>query len=51
MTKLTYIVILVAFTALAGCTDDKHYPVSGEECGPADPVKEIETLDCVPAGT
>ena len=51
MTKLTSIVILVAFTALASCTDTKHYPVSGDECGPTDPVKEVETLDCVPAGT
>ncbi len=33
---------------VAGCTDTETYPLSGEECGPDDPVKDISVPDCPP---
>ncbi|WP_187393983.1 hypothetical protein [Oceaniovalibus sp. ACAM 378] len=47
MTKLAMIVILGVFSALAGCTDPDHYPISGQECGPNDPVLDMDASDCV----
>lgn len=35
---------------LAACEEEK-YPVSGEDCGPADPVQELEAADCTIPGT
>lgn len=35
---------------LAACTEPGTYPVSGEECGPEDPVLELDASDC-PAGS
>jgi hypothetical protein len=36
--------------ALAGfaCTDTAHYPITGVECGPDDPVKDITDQQCAP---
>ncbi|MDJ0992334.1 MAG: hypothetical protein QNI90_02055 [Dinoroseobacter sp.] len=33
---------------LAGCEDQNTYPISGEECGPDDAVKTLDTGDCAP---
>ncbi|MFG5383301.1 hypothetical protein ACEWPN_19260 [Yoonia sp. R2-816] len=43
--------IAIAFI-LAGCAETGRYPVSGEECGPNDPVLSLDASDCVavPAG-
>ncbi len=47
------VILLAAFAtaALAGCTDDKRYPLSGEECAPGDPVQSVDPAadNCVPA--
>lgn len=48
MTKLAMIVILGSFAVLAGCTDPDHYPISGQECGPNDPVLDLDANDCTP---
>lgn len=45
------IIILFAATfalALGACVPEGRYPVSGEECGPDDPVKGISPEDCAP---
>ncbi|MDP5216060.1 hypothetical protein Q5Y75_02405 [Ruegeria sp. 2205SS24-7] len=43
----------VATLALLGaCVKEDTYPVTGEQCGPEDPVKELDAADCYvpPAG-
>ncbi|MFA3915361.1 hypothetical protein [Ruegeria hyattellae] len=43
----------VATLALLGaCTKENTYPVTGEQCGPEDPVKTLDAADCYvpPAG-
>ena len=41
---------LFALLLVASCANDGTYPVSGEECGPNDPVLTLDALDCtVPA--
>ncbi|MBS9717791.1 hypothetical protein ACFFUT_10280 [Pseudohalocynthiibacter aestuariivivens] len=42
--------IALALTAvfLIGCTGPDQYPISGEECGPNDPVKDLSVPDCLP---
>ena len=47
MTKLTTLVFLGVFAVLAGCTEPDHYPISGQECGPDDPVLDLDANDCV----
>jgi len=39
-------ILLAAFT-LAAC-EAETYPISGEECGPNDPVKELDATNCLP---
>lgn len=44
---------LLAILGLAAfgfaCTDTQHYPVTGEECGPGDPVQELSVQQCADA--
>lgn len=40
--------ICLALLAAGGCTDPDHYPVSGQECSPQDPVLELDANDCTP---
>ena len=40
---------LAAALLLAACTEPGRYPVSGEECGPDDPVKSLDASDCLVA--
>jgi hypothetical protein len=40
----TALVLLVL--GLAGCAENK-YPVTGETCGPEDPVRQLDANDCV----
>jgi hypothetical protein len=46
MKRLTQITLVTLALVLAGCTEPGHYPVSGEECGPNDPVLELDANDC-----
>ena len=46
MKTLTQITLVALALAVAGCTDPAHYPVSGEECGPNDPVRDLDANDC-----
>lgn len=34
--------MLCVLLMLSACTDPKTYPVSGQECGPNDPVKDLD---------
>ncbi len=40
---------LALVLALAACTEQETYPISGEECSPDDPVHSIDGAGCVPA--
>ena len=44
------VLLFAAALALTACVAPDKYPVSGEECGPEDPVKEIDAsmADCAP---
>ncbi len=48
--KLTTLLALFGI-ALFGfaCTDTEHYPGSGEECSPDDPVIELSVQQCAQA--
>lgn len=49
MKRRTLIAILGIALLGAACTDTQHYPISGEDCGPDDPVKEISVQQCARA--
>ncbi len=38
---------LFAIVFLASCAAEGRYPLSGEECGPNDPVLTLDAADCV----
>ncbi|WP_425081768.1 hypothetical protein [Ruegeria arenilitoris] len=45
--------MMAAAVLLSACEKDSEtYPVSGEQCGPEDPVKTLDAADCdiLPAG-
>lgn len=45
--------MMAAAVFLSACEKDTEtYPVSGEQCGPEDPVKTLDAADCdiLPAG-
>ena len=48
--KLKTLFAIIGLTLFCvGCTDTSHYPVSGEECGPEDPVKDFSSQQCAKA--
>ena len=49
MKPASVIAPLVLLIFLAACEDDKKYPVSGEDCGPDDPVQTLDAADCASA--
>ncbi|SIT02365.1 hypothetical protein SAMN05421759_110103 [Roseivivax lentus] len=47
--RLTVSLLLVPICLLlAGCTDPDTYPLSGDSCGPDDPVQDVVIADCAP---
>lgn len=48
MTPVRIIILAFLFLPLllAACTEPGTYPISGEECGPDDPVLELDASDC-----
>ncbi len=44
------LLVFVAIFALSACTEPETYPISGEECGPEDPVLDVDAsmADCAP---
>ena len=47
MKRLVQIGLIVMAFGVAGC-DDGRYPMSGEPCGPDDPVKTLDANECAP---
>ena len=46
MKTLIMLALLGTVLAIAGCTEPGHYPVSNQECGSEDPVKDMDVNDC-----
>ncbi len=52
-TKPILVLLLAAAAVLSACEKSTEtYPVTGEQCGPNDPVKKLDADDCFvpPAG-
>ncbi|MDU8911614.1 hypothetical protein [Aestuariicoccus sp. MJ-SS9] len=49
MKPAALLALVLSCLALTACTGPDQYPVSGQECGPNDPVKELDAPDCPPA--
>jgi hypothetical protein len=49
MQRLIFLPALIALAALAACdtTTAETYPLSEEQCGPGDPVLDLDASDCV----
>ena len=41
------VLALVSALVLLGCAAPETYPLSDQECGPDDPVKELDASDCL----
>lgn len=51
MQRILMVALAVMAPGIAGCAQGK-YPISGETCGPQDPVKALDANDCsLPPGT
>ncbi|WP_299725521.1 hypothetical protein [uncultured Tateyamaria sp.] len=48
MKPVLYCLGLLAVLALSACEPPDRYPVSGEQCGPEDPVLDLSVDDCTP---
>lgn len=47
--KIGLVISLISVvTILSGCAEEDRYPISGEECGPNDPVKDMSVPNCPP---
>ncbi len=40
--------LFAALALLGACATADTYPLSGEQCGPTDPVKNLDANDCMP---
>lgn len=40
-------ILFLAGLSLGACSTSETYPVSGDQCGPNDPVKELDANDCL----
>ena len=40
--------VFLLFVTLGACANTDTYPISGQECGPDDPVKDLQAADCMP---
>ncbi len=48
--KLKTLIAILGFAILGfACTDTDHYPLSGDECAPEDPVQDLTVQQCAPA--
>jgi hypothetical protein len=50
MIRIFNILLLAAALALSACAETGTYPGSSDQCGPTDPVKDLDAADCVVPG-
>jgi hypothetical protein len=43
--------LLILCLGLTACENTGTYPISGEECGPNDPVQTLDAADCAVPGS
>lgn len=43
--RIANFLLLIASIALSACTGQGHYPLSGDVCGPTDPVLDMHACD------
>lgn len=48
MKIMSMFAVIALLLGAAGCTDPDHYPISGQEYSPDDPVLDLDANDCVP---
>ena len=48
MKIVTLTAALCLILGLMGCEKEGTYPITGEECGPNDPVQTLDAADCTP---
>ncbi|WP_299626093.1 hypothetical protein [uncultured Tateyamaria sp.] len=48
MTYPKFALALLAMILVQACENPERYPVSGEACGPEDPVLDLSVEDCTP---
>ena len=46
MNRLVQVFLIAVALGISGCAEPGRYPVSGEECGPQDPVLDLDAADC-----
>lgn len=47
LARLIVLSLISAQLLLAACTQPGTYPISGEACGPDDPVQQLDAGDCL----
>lgn len=47
MKRIVQILMISMTLVMAGCAEPGRYPVTGEECKPDDPVKDLSAPDCI----
>jgi len=51
MNRLVSFLLFAAALGLCACDQTGTYPMSADQCGPTDPVKDLDAADCVVPGT
>lgn len=51
MSRILTLLMLAATLGLSACSGTGTYPLSDDQCGPTDPVKDLDAADCVVPGT
>lgn len=51
MDRILKVILLAVTLGVVGCAETGQYPVGGDQCGPTDPVKQLDAADCVVPGT
>lgn len=46
MKQLIRIWLLSLTLGVPGCSEPGHYPITGADCGPNDPVQEMSAANC-----
>jgi hypothetical protein len=50
MKRFITLAMVGTLLTVSACTDPDEYPISGQECGPNDPVLDLDANNCVMPG-
>jgi hypothetical protein len=51
MNSVKILCLLCALLVMGACENEGKYPITGEDCGPEDPVQSLDAADCVATPT